>query len=556
MPTKHDYHWTFGDKCHIRFPGGGDPVVDSPHGFNAQEGCASISDSNGNLLFYTDGRVLYDANHVAIPSPPLGGTPSSTHSAIIVPPAGGGSLYHIFTTPDWDGTNSPNVGPLTYTAVSVAGSVSIVSGPTKLTTFGPQRSAEALAAVPHRDCGKYWVVSMDARLPPAPTNAPPQPGGFFVMLIDSDAGPAAANTSGWPAFSNGGGYMKFSPDGSLLAVAYHISGVTLFNFDRATGVLFPHSAVNTPPNMNAPYGVEFSPNGRYLYFSGYRGGYIRRVTIGGTGTPPIPFTSTDLVGQWTTNGRQNFRVGALQLAPNGKIYGTKVSQNTLFEIGDPDNPTLPATPASVQFKPVATQADGTPLTFGTTADLGLPTFARIPADCDTYCRDVAHEVEVLLDQRGLDMMNRMVTCQGETVEDSLCASLDVPPIAPWTAISWGNSACDCIEGDDTEVMQLRICNPYRNLTLANLTVQKLEVVDSAGQPVPNLPTGAPSIQLVPVGPYCFDDLPPCACVNREFVLRLRGAPGGTYRILVRGICFDVRFHGDTDACFAFEVCPD
>ena len=61
---------------------------------------------------------------------------------------------------------------------------------------------------------------------------------------------------------------------------------------------------------------------------------------------------------------------------------------------------------------------------------------------------------------------------------------------------------------------------------------------------------------MPIGPYCFDDIPPCACVNREFVLRLRGAPGGPYRILIRGICFDARIHADAEACFAFDVCKD
>lgn len=60
-------------------------------------------------------------------------------------------------------------------------------------------------------------------------------------------------------------------------------------------------------------------------------------------------------------------------------------------------------------------------------------------------------------------------------------------------------------------------------------------------PLPMLPNGDPSIELVPVGPYCFDDIAPCTCVTRELVLRRRGAPGGPCRIRVRGICFDVCF---------------
>jgi hypothetical protein len=137
-----------------------------------------------------------------------------------------------------------------------------------------------------------------------------------------------------------------------------------------------------------------------------------------------------------------------------------------------------------------------------------------------------------------------------------CHPLDMPPIAPWTSIRWGDSKCDCIEGDDTEIMHLTVCNPYKNLTLSNLVVTQLIVVDANGNPVPNLPDGSPSIQLVPVGPYCFDDIAPCTCVTREFVLRLRGAPPGTYHILLKGICFDACFHGDEEDCFIFNVCKD
>jgi len=137
-----------------------------------------------------------------------------------------------------------------------------------------------------------------------------------------------------------------------------------------------------------------------------------------------------------------------------------------------------------------------------------------------------------------------------------CHPLDMPPIAPWTSIRWGDSKCDCIEGDDTEIMHLTVCNPYKNLTLSNLVVTQLIVVDANGNPVPNLPDGSPSIQLVPIGPYCFDDIAPCTCVTREFVLRLRGAPPGPYHILLRGICFDACFHGDEEDCFIFNVCKD
>lgn len=546
MVSKHDYHWTFGDKAHISFPGGNDPVVGSPHAFNSTEGCATMSDSNGNLLFYTDGSNLYVPGIIPPINPanqPLGGGPSSAHSAIIVPPAGGGSLYHIFTTADM-----ANMGQVTYTPVAVGLAVTMAAAPAQL-PFGPARAAEKLAAVPHEDCNKYWVVSLNIN------PAAPGAGQFFVMLIDSDAGPSSVNTLPpqpypYPGAAAAGYCTKFSPDGKLLATS-SIRSVEVFTFNRATGAIGPLLQISNIPPADEVYGVEFSPDSKYLYFTGISAGYIRRhqISLG----PINGLTSTELVGTWNqTGGMGTYRVGALQLAPNGVIYGVKVGQPTLFEIRDPNNTNFQL----VQFNPTATQLGSGALNFAPSKGwLGLPTFTRIAADCADNCRNLAAMVDEQL--AGTPKVNALRPCdKSQPVEKPPCAPVDLPRIAPWTSIRWGDSQCDCIEGDDTEVMHLTVCNPYRNLTLSNLTIHQIVVVQANGAPVANLPDGSPSVQLVPIGPYCFDDLAPCTCVTRQFVLRLRGAVPGPYRILLKGICFDACFHGDEEDCFIFNVCKD
>lgn len=548
--AKHDYHWTFGKGCHIAFTGGGDPVLDAPHNFSSNEGCAAVSDGNGNLLFYTNGNTLYDGTHTAIASPPLGGTSSSCHAAIIVPPAGAGSLYHVFTVGDWDGIGQPNVGPVHHSTVSVAGGIAIVSGPTPLVPFGPARAAEKLAAIPHTDCSKYWVVSlgMDEQAPDGNYLAT-----FYAMLVDSDSAPTGLTTVSqpYPHPTSVGYSIKFSPDGTLLAISSIHSGIDFLNFDRTTGAITPHSRIVGTANIDMVYGIEFSPNGKYVYFTGNMSGYIRRHTIvPGSSTQ---FSQTDLIGQWNQAGSSGYRVGALQLAPNGKIYGVKV-QAGLFEIGNPD--AAAATAGAVAFNATATAQGGGALALNGTPELGLPTFTRIADDCADRCAALAAQIDATLFEQLKELKNGMLTCEGRDPGNVDCAPLDIPRIQPKTYISWGDSKCDCIESDDTEIMYLTVCNPYSNLTLSNVTVYELVVVDDNGQPVATLPDGTPSIQLVPLGPYCFDDIAPCACITRQFVLRLRGAIGGRYRILVRGICFDACFHGDGEACFAFDVCKD
>jgi len=171
------------------------------------------------------------------------------------------------------------------------------------------------------------------------------------------------------------------------------------------------------------------------------------------------------------------------------------------------------------------------------------------------CARLAAQVNEQL--AGVQKFNPLRPCdERQPIEKPKCEPVKLPPLAPWVSIRWGDSQCDCIEGDDTEVMSLIVCNPYANLTLAGLTIQMVTVVDMNGNAVPNLPDGSPSIELTPIGPYCFGDIAPCTCVTRQFVLRLRGAVPGQHRILLKGICFNACFHGDEEACFVFNVCKD
>jgi hypothetical protein len=151
--------------------------------------------------------------------------------------------------------------------------------------------------------------------------------------------------------------------------------------------------------------------------------------------------------------------------------------------------------------------------------------------------------------------NILRPCRGE-LEIPPCHDVKLPELRPRVYVFWGASRCDCIEGDDTEIMTILVYNPYHNLTLGNVEINRITVVDNMGNPVPVLPDGTDSIQLVPHGTYCFGGIRPCGFAYRQFVLRLRGAPPGRYRILIQGLCFEVCFHRLIDECVTFDVCRD
>lgn len=142
-----------------------------------------------------------------------------------------------------------------------------------------------------------------------------------------------------------------------------------------------------------------------------------------------------------------------------------------------------------------------------------------------------------------------------------CQEVEIPELEPCISISWGDSKCDCFETDDVEVVCVTVCNCYSNITFSNFRIAYATVTLPDGSPVGVLPNGSPSVELIPMGPVCFGDIPPCSddkagCVSREFAIRTRGAKGGKYEIRLSGICYDVAFHYNNQDRFVLTLCPD
>ena len=98
--------WYFGNNAGIDF----NPLPDDPAKpisnpvMNAPEGTATISDRNGQVIFFTDGDKVWNRQNVEIATG-IGGEPGSTQSALIIPVAGDETLFYIFTTQEAeDGT--------------------------------------------------------------------------------------------------------------------------------------------------------------------------------------------------------------------------------------------------------------------------------------------------------------------------------------------------------------------------------------------------------------------------------------------------------------------
>ena len=142
-----------------------------------------------------------------------------------------------------------------------------------------------------------------------------------------------------------------------------------------------------------------------------------------------------------------------------------------------------------------------------------------------------------------------------------CKSFELPEIAPCFSVSWGDSECDAMETNDMEVLCIKVCNCYSNITFQGLTIGQVEIVDAAGNPVDTLPDGSPSVDIHPFGPVCFGNLGPCedgeeSCKSREIVLKTCGAKAGSYSLQLKNISFGIAHHLTTEKCFSLSLCKD
>src|SRR5687768_13934197 len=90
-------HWFFGKNVGLKFDGPNYTLLPNSK-INTPEGCSTISDSLGNLLFYTDGIKVWNKQHQQMPDGfGLKGDPSSSQSALIIKKPGNNPIYYIFT---------------------------------------------------------------------------------------------------------------------------------------------------------------------------------------------------------------------------------------------------------------------------------------------------------------------------------------------------------------------------------------------------------------------------------------------------------------------------
>ncbi|MGB0870990.1 MAG: gliding motility-associated C-terminal domain-containing protein [Flavobacteriales bacterium] len=342
--------WHFGQNAGLDF-NSGTPVAIGDGQLVTQEGCATICDEvTGDLLFYTDGSTVYNANHQIMPNGTgLNGHASSTQSAVVVQKPGSSHIYTIFTM-DVDGGSEG----LQFTEVDMTldGGLGDVITPINTVIF--TSASEKLAAVQHQNGIDYWIVVHDL-----------DTEGIRSFLYTSTGivgtGVTSMSSTIPTSFTTTVGYMKASLNGNFLALAISFSNqINVYSFNNSTGLAT--SLLVQIDNMTNPYGLEFSVNEQFLYV----GPEICNANNNLSQYDLEAGTTADIINSKVTLSNNFSNRGALQLGPDQRIYCSNYLTNVISIIETPD----------LQGVNCSLIDTGLFLTSGTLGRLGLPTFVN------------------------------------------------------------------------------------------------------------------------------------------------------------------------------------
>ncbi len=320
--------WYFGKNAGLHFaPGTTQALTDGA--LSTNEGSSTISNENGNLLFYSDGVTVWNRLHKPMPNGQgLKGNLSAYQSCIIVPKPGNPNFYYIFTT---DAQENNGIGGYNYSEVDMTldNGLGDISSNKNIFLNGP--SSERLTAIMASNYVDYWVITNDWNSNVFKSYKVTCTGVETTPVVSSVG--LVLNASNYSNI----GEMKVSPDGQWLAQTnYEGSRVAvpvnefaqLFRFDNTTGLVYAPMTISL---LNDGYyiGCEFSPDSRLLYFTNRGTRTIHQYDLSSGSLPAILATKSVIP---VINGS----ISAMQLGADQKIY-LATGTSKLHVINDPNS---------------------------------------------------------------------------------------------------------------------------------------------------------------------------------------------------------------------------
>lgn len=351
--------WYFGEMAGLDFNFTPPQALVDANQMFSPEGCATMSGSNGELLFYTNGSTVWNKDHdIMANGTNIGGDSTAAQSSIILPFPDDNTMFYIFTTEEVYGDFTFNLKMSivdmkkdTARGQVLIKNVSIIECSTERVT------ASGFTGTPYLLAHEYGNNNF--------RSYQVNPNGV-VGPIHSSAGEEHI----FEEEPRATGYMRFAPGGNYVAVV--IPGATnyidLLDYDLTTGAVSNSRLIDVEEAGSQIYGLEFSTDLSRLY-----------VTTSGATSKVIQYDldsinsdnpATDIMATKFDGypvALSNY--GAMQTGPDGIIYIAIDGNTQLATITNPSGDDLAA----------SFSESGQDLA-GRLSRLGLPNFTQQVSD--------------------------------------------------------------------------------------------------------------------------------------------------------------------------------
>lgn len=235
---------------------------------NMFESNTSISDSSGNLLFYSNGERIYNKNHTTMANGqglvtnPNGYGSRPQQTSIIIPKPNDPEIYYLFHLQVNPLSNGEIVSrELFLSTIDMAENNGLGKVIVKReVVFADTLTYGKLNAIKHANGRDWWVI-----MPEWNTNK------YYKILVSDLDSMVVDKVAFDHPIENGLGQSTFSPDGKTFVLANDVytdqpSHIDIFDFDRCSGLL-SNQRSGTYDSIGFGAYVAISPDSRYLYLS-------------------------------------------------------------------------------------------------------------------------------------------------------------------------------------------------------------------------------------------------------------------------------------------------
>jgi len=329
------YQWVVDD-CGVNFNSGFADTFSVFKNLEFYYADAGISDTNGQLLFYTNAIYIANRNNDSLLNTEnfnpgwatdfygYGGS-GLPQAVIIFPKPNSPTLYDVVheTADIADATNAqPLQLRLTEVDMTLDGGLGgVVPGKKNTYLIEDTLVIGRLTACKHANGRDWWVITHRWNS-----------DEYYRVLVTPDTiyGPYEQEIGSVITKADQVGQACFSPDGSKYCMVNRNYNFDYMEFDRCTGEF--SNAINIVLDSNTTQGCAFSPNSRFLYVNNFNQIYQYDAWAADFITSQIlvdtiPFNQTG-AADWFS---------MMQLAPDNKIYiSTYNGTQVLHVIDDPD----------------------------------------------------------------------------------------------------------------------------------------------------------------------------------------------------------------------------